>query len=319
MKQQRILSYLKIARFDHWVKQLFVLPGAWLAFAMADTALSTGLFIRLILGMIATGAAASANYVINEWLDMEFDKFHPVKKHRPFVSSELSVPIVLAEYAFFVSVSLIVAYFISTAVLIAEAVLLAMAILYNVRPFRTKDLPYVDVLTESMNNAIRLFIGWLCVTNLYWPPASVVFGYWMGGAFLMAVKRFAEYRMIGDPERARLYRKSFGGYGEKRLLSSAVFYGYLSVFFLGVFLVKYKIELLLVLPFICLLFCYYLSISFKPDSAAQKPEKLFREKLLMFLCVFITVLFVVCYYVRIPALDFLLQTNLIPLKTGADR
>ena len=34
----------------------------------------------------------------------------------------------------------------------------------------------------------------------------------MAGAFLMAVKRYAEYRMIGDPDRAGLYRKSFSKY-----------------------------------------------------------------------------------------------------------
>jgi len=290
-----------------------VLPGAWLAFVMVSPVPSMDLVVRLILGMIATSAAASANYCINEWLDMEFDKFHPVKKHRPFVTSELSVPIVLAEYVFFVAVSLIIAYFISTTVLIAEVVLLVMGILYNVRPIRTKDLPYVDVLT---NNPIRLIIGWFCVTNLYLPPVSVVFGYWMGGAFLMAAKRFAEYRMIGDPEQAKLYRKSFRGYGEKRLLTSAIFYGNLSIFFCGIFLVKYRIELILVLPFICLLFCYYLSICFKPDSAAQKPEKLFREKLLMLLCALIIVGFIACFYIRIPVLDLLLQMDLIPIKGG---
>ncbi|MDR2584002.1 MAG: UbiA prenyltransferase family protein [Fibromonadaceae bacterium] len=308
------LNYLKIARFDHWVKQLFVLPGTWIAFVMVSPIPSMDLVVRLVLGMIATSSAASANYCINEWLDMEFDKFHPVKKHRPFVTNKLSVPIVLAEYVFFVMVSLIIANFISTTVLIAEALLLAMGIFYNVKPIRTKDLPYVDVLTESMNNAIRLIIGWFCVTNLYLPPTSIVFGYWMGGAFLMAAKRFAEYRMIGDPEQAKLYRKSFWGYSEKRLLTSAIFYGYLSVFFCGIFLVKYRIELILVLPFICLLFCYYLSICFKPDSAAQKPEKLFHEKLLMLLCALTIVGFIVCYYIRIPALDFLLLTDLIPIK-----
>jgi len=315
--QPTISNYLKIARFDHWIKQLFVLPGAWIAFVMVSPIPSMDLAIQLILGMIATSAAASANYCINEWLDMEFDKFHPVKKHRPFVTNKLSVPIVLAEYVFLAMASLIIANFVSTTVLIAEVILLVMGILYNVRPIRTKDLPYVDVLTESMNNAIRLIIGWFCVTNLYWPPASLVFGYWMGGAFLMAVKRFAEYRMIGDPEQAKLYRKSFRGYGKTRLLTSAVFYGNLSVFFCGVFLVKHKIELLLVIPFICVLFCYYLSIAFKPDSATQKPEKLFHEKPLMLLCGFIIVCFVVCYYIRIPALDFLLLTDLVPF-VGVD-
>jgi len=81
LDKNTVLNYLKIARFDHWVKQLFVLPGAWLAFVMVNPIPSMDLAIRLILGMIATSAAASANYCINEWLDMEFDKFHPVKKN----------------------------------------------------------------------------------------------------------------------------------------------------------------------------------------------------------------------------------------------
>ena len=134
--------------------------------------------------------------------------------------------------------------------------------LYNVKPIRTKDIPYLDVLSESINNAIRFAIGWFCVTVKFYPPLSFVMGYWMAGAFLMASKRFAEYRMIADPDRAKLYRKSFGGYTELRLLLSAVLYGFLAVFFCGVFLIKYKIELILIIPFICGLFCYYLSICY---------------------------------------------------------
>ena len=127
----------------------------------------------------------------------------------------------------------------------------------------------------------------------------------------MAAKRFAEYRMIGDPEQANLYRKSFGGYSEISLLLSAIFYGFLAVFFCGVFLIKYKIELLLIIPFICGLFCYYISICYKPDSAAQKPEKLFREKWLMAYVVVLIILFLVLYNTRIPGLDMFLRTDLV--------
>ena len=33
-------------------------------------------------------------------------------------------------------------------------------VVYNVRPLRTKDLPYLDVLSESFNNPLRLMLGW---------------------------------------------------------------------------------------------------------------------------------------------------------------
>ena len=310
---QSVKPYLKIARFDHWIKQFFILPGAWLALVMIQESGDplAEIIVRIILGLIATSLAASANYVINEWLDAEFDKYHPVKKNRPCVTAGMNSKWVYTEYAIFLILSLIVAYFTSFPVLITVGILLVMGIIYNVKPIRSKDIPYFDVLSESINNALRFIIGWFCVTPVYYTPISVVMGYWMGGAFLMAAKRFAEYRMIGDPMQAKLYRKSFGRYSEISLLISAVFYGFLAVFFCGVFLIKYKIELLLSIPFVCGLFCYYLRICYKPDSAAQKPEKLFKEKWLMLYVFLLIILFIVLYYIRIPGLDVFLKTDLM--------
>ena len=196
--------YLRIARFDHWIKQLFMLPGAWLACVMTP-ANSRRTFLLLIIGLGATSLAASANYVINEWLDAEFDKYHPMKKNRPAVTQGLNPKIVFFEYTFLLVVALVVASFINWPVFVIIAVLFVMGIFYNVRPFRTKDIPYLDVISESVNNALRFAIGWFCVTESFYPPLSFVMGYWMAGAFLMAAKRFAEYRMIGNPEQANYY------------------------------------------------------------------------------------------------------------------
>ena len=312
IKEANYKNYIKIARFDHWIKQLFILPGFFLAYILVGTTETTlNIAITVFLGLLATSAAASANYCINEWLDAGFDKYHPVKKNRPFVTGKLKPAIVIAEYSFFSIISLCIAYFISPEVLLSIGVFLLMGILYNVRPVRTKDLPYIDILSESLNNAIRLIIGWFCITVIVLPPVSIVFGYWMGGAFLMAAKRFAEYRMIGDPEQAKLYRKSFGRYSELSLLLSTVFYGFLSIFFCGIYLIKHRIELLLFIPFLCGLFCYYLGICFKTDSAAQKPEKLYREKGLLLYTAFLFVLFIALHFINIPMLESLLDVNLI--------
>ena len=302
-------AYLKIARFDHWIKQLFILPGAWLALMMAPA--NNRAMTFLLYGLAATSLAASANYVINEWLDAEFDRYHPVKKNRPCVTEGMKAKYIYLEYACFLILSLSVAACINWPVSLTVVALLIMGILYNVNPIRTKDIPYLDVLSESVNNAIRFLIGWFCIAPVYYPPLSFVMGYWMAGAFLMAAKRFAEYRMIGNPQQAALYRKSFAGYTEVSLLLSAVFYGFLAVFFCGVFLIKYKIELLLAIPLICSLFCYYLRICYKPDSAAQKPEKLYRERGLMVYVVALVILFLVLYNLRIPVLDIFLRMDLV--------
>lgn len=308
-----MMAYLKIARFDHWIKQLFILPGAWLATMMLHADIKS-YFGNIILGLIVTSFAASANYVINEWLDSEFDKFHPVKKNRPAVTEGLRAWIVYTEYLAFLLLALVISWNINLFVFIAISFLLVMGVLYNVKPVRIKDVPYLDVLSESVNNAIRFAIGWFCISVDYYPPLSFVMGYWMVGAFLMSAKRFAEYRMIGNPEIAVLYRKSFAGYSEIRLLLSTIFYGFLAVFFCGVFLIKYRIELLLILPFICGLFCYYLSLCFNLDSVAQKPEKLFKEKKLMFFVALVLALCFILFYIRIPVLDAFLKIDLVKIR-----
>ena len=48
----------------------------------------------------------------------------------------------------------------------------------------------------------------------------MIVAYWMFGSFLMAVKRLAELREIGDRQRAAAYRRSFGWYTMERLLVS---------------------------------------------------------------------------------------------------
>ena len=284
-------NYIKIARPDHWVKNLFILPGVAIAILLTDFTFSFDVIIRFVVGFIATCFIASANYVINEWLDAEFDKYHPTKKYRPVVSENMKLSIVLAEYALLIVLGIGCSLYVGKVFTCMELWLLIMGVLYNVKPIRTKDIPYLDVLSESINNMIRLLLGWFIITQDFQPPISILIGYWFAGAFLMATKRFAEYRMIGDPSVAGLYRKSFAYYTETSLLVSSFFYAMCATFFIGVFMIKYRMEYIIAMPFVFGLFCFYLYIAFKPDSAVQKPEKLYKEKsLLIYIAILILIL-----------------------------
>lgn len=305
-------KYIKIARPDHWVKNAFILPGVVLAILMTKPAFSAEYIWKFILGFFSTCFIASANYVINEWLDAEFDKFHPTKKNRPVVSENMKFSLVMLEYVICIIVGIALAYPINRPFLLVEIWLLIMGVIYNVKPVRSKDIPYLDVLSESINNMIRLLIGWFIIDSQYQPPSSILIGYWFAGAFLMATKRFAEYRMIGDPERAGLYRKSFKHYTEHSLLVSTFFYAMTATFFIGIFMVKYRIEYLLAMPLVFGLFCFYLWISFKPDSAVQKPEKLYREKKLLIYIAIMCVVLVILSFVDLPFLNFWMEPFLLP-------
>ena len=305
-------KYIRIMRLDHWIKQLFILPGVVFAYLLLKPEIKIDIFIlKFILGFLGLCFIASANYVINEWLDSEFDKYHPVKKNRSVVTEDVKGHIVWILYVVLSIIGFCLGYFVNFKVLSMELFLFIMGILYNVKPIRTKDVPIIDVLSESVNNAIRLLLGWFIVAPNTIPPCSFIIGYWMSGAYLMAVKRFAEYKMINNPKLAGKYRKSFKYYSEISLLISSFFYAMCAVLFIGIFLIKYRVELILFMPFLIGLFSYYLVLSFKPDSVVQKPEKLYKEKKLMLYCIFLIALFIVLMVVDLPFLDVFVSDNLI--------
>jgi 4-hydroxybenzoate polyprenyltransferase len=302
-------DYISIARPDHWFKNIFMIPGMVMAYMYYRVELNLAFFLQLLAAVVSTCFIASANYVINEWLDAEFDKHHPVKKHRPSVVKSLNPKIVYLEYVLFAAAGLAIAIMLSKYFFLISLLLLIMGFFYNVRPFRTKERAYLDVLSESVNNPIRFALGWLVIAPFILPPSSILVAYWMGGAFLMGCKRFAEYRFINDKEVAGLYRKSFQYYSETSLLISVFFYALTSTFFLGIFLVKHRIELLLTFPFFALLFSWYLRISFRHDSTAQRPEKLYTNWKFMIFIVLFFIFFMSLLFIRIEWLHFFLRNN----------
>ena len=269
------------------------------------------------LGLVTAVCVSSANYVINEWLDRESDKFHPTKSQRSAVQKVLRRKIVLLEWAAFVGAGLICALIASIPMFLVACVFALQGIIYNVAPLRTKQVPYLDVISESINNPLRLSVGWLMVDPTSLPPSSVVLMYWSGGAFLMAAKRLSEFREIVSSHGKELlsqYRASFARYSETSLTVSCFVYALCSSFFLAVFLIKYRIEYLLTMPVIIALFSYYLALSMKPGSPAQKPEILHRDKGLIFLVVLLAAVFVFTSFVDFPAIQIFTGQRYISLQ-----
>lgn len=298
--------YIAIARPSHWFKNIFVIPGLILGILVLGE-IPEGIFLKILLATLSVCLITSANYTINEWLDAEFDKFHPLKKGRPSVLGHITFKFVILQYITLSVLGMLIAYYVSTAYLMISFTLLYMGIMYNVLPFRTKELAYLDVLSESLNNPIRLLLGWFIVIGSTLPPSSLLIAYWMGGAFLMATKRYAELRLIANKSVAELYRKSFRYYTENNLLVSILFYAMVFSFFFGVFMIKYRIEFLISFPLFAILFAWYLKLGMNKDSVAQRPEKLFKEKAFMGYCLFLVCAIVTLYFIDIPQLHTLLN------------
>jgi len=297
-----VFPYVQIARPDHWFKNVFMLIGVLLAWLYSPVGLNEFSFGTLLLGLMSVCLIASSNYVINEILDAPTDLDHPVKRNRPIPSGQVSLPLAYAEWVVLGVIGLGAAYLVSLPFFLAAGLLLLMGMVYNVRPVRSKDLPYLDVISESVNNPLRLALGWFVVIPAMIPPMSLLVSYWMVGAFFMASKRFAEYRSLGDADVAAAYRKSFRHYDEGRLLVSMFVYASGAALLLGVFIIRYHLELILSVPLIAGFFGYYIHVTLKPNSAVQTPERLYRERGLMLYLTLCLLTFVGLMFVEIPVL-----------------
>lgn len=300
--RSRVRDYVRIARLDHCIKQVFLLPGVVLAINTAGIHRSANLVERVALGFLATTLIASSNYVLNEMLDAPFDRAHPTKRNRPVACGRINLAAANVQWLLLMAAGLLVASAISRAFLLSAVSLWIMGCVYNIPPIRSKDVPYLDVLSESLNNPLRFCLGWYSVTSALLPPLSMLLAYWMLGAYFMGLKRFSEYRQLKDIGAASIYRKSLFFYREESLLNSITFYAAAAMLFFGAFCVRYHFELILSFPFVAWVMAAYFSLSFRHESAVQNPEKLYREGHLMVPVVLCSALLLVLLNVRLPFL-----------------
>ena len=292
--------YLQIARTDHWVKNAFMLLGVLLAGFYRPGVIASSSIGPLALAVAATCLVASSNYVLNEMLDGPRDRSHPEKRHRPVPAGLINPVIGYLEWLALGAAGFALAAVVGRMFLISAWALWVMGVAYNAPPVRLKEWPYLDVLSESVNNPIRLALGWFALVPDRFPPLSLALSYWMVGAFFMALKRLAELRHVQDREALARYQESFRHYTEERLLVSILFYASACALFGGIFIVRYRLELILFVPLLSGFLAYYFKIGMQPDSAAQHPERLHRERgFMLYLLVCLTV-FVLLMFTSMP-------------------
>jgi 4-hydroxybenzoate polyprenyltransferase len=305
-----IRDYISLARPDHWFKNVFMLPGVVLGWAACGRPAWGAMIGGLVPAIASACLVAASNYTINEWLDAAEDRQHPEKKRRPAAAGRIRASLAYTQWLLLAVAGLGIARLIGVAFFWSAAALFVMGVVYNVAPLRSKDRPYIDALSESVNNPIRLLLGWYTFDCGLVPPASLLLAYWMLGGFFMSMKRFGELRHINDVVVAAAYRKSFRHYTPERLLMSVVFYATAFGLFGGVFMIRYRVELILAVPFVAGLMAMYMHLGLLPDSPAQHPEALLTHRPFVLYGCLTTLVVIVCSIVRLPWLDGLFQSTI---------
>jgi 4-hydroxybenzoate polyprenyltransferase len=292
----RLRVYLGTSRPDHWFKNVLVLGGGTVVVWRPDIDVGPYLPVLWRLGwaLVATSLASGANYIANEILDGPRDRLHPVKRFRPVPSNEVSTAWLWLLAGIFAFASAGTAWFLlpRQSFLWVLAFLLVGGVVYNVPPLRAKELPYADVIVESVNGPIRLAIGWYAVTTACPPHPAFLLSCWCLAAFVMAGKRYAEYRFLGDPDRAAAYRSSFRWYTERNLMASMIAYSLASLLFFALLVVDTGVSRLFwMLPFIALFIVWFIRLSARKDAFVREPEHIWERPVLAGYCIGMAVLF----------------------------
>ncbi len=201
---QKILSYVKLARPKHYIKNLLIFAPLFFAGKFLNGMMLLG-GIKLFL---AFSALSSAVYIINDIADRKKDRAHPQKKMRPIASGKISIRN---------AVIYCILFLIATGILGAQLpvsmnkVFLIYLIINLFYSFWFKNIVIVDIVIVASMYLIRLYAG-----GELW---SIELSHWIVlctfflALFIVTAKRRAEFVLIGKNSNTRAviqeYNKDF--------------------------------------------------------------------------------------------------------------
>jgi 4-hydroxybenzoate polyprenyltransferase len=144
-------AYIKLMRPTNWLKNLIIA----LPFILSNK-FSVEAIINLLIGFIGFSIISSGAYIFNDIKDIEKDRQHLKKKHRP-----LAIAAVAVGRSFFLALTLVVTGLLINLLLGLNAFAIAsgyfiLNYFYNIRG---KQIRGVDILILSTFYIIRIFYG----------------------------------------------------------------------------------------------------------------------------------------------------------------
>ncbi len=186
----KIAEVLKAIRPYHWTKNSLVAVPLLLSHD-----LSVQRLVSMTVAFVTLSLCASAVYILNDLLDIDSDRRHPVKCKRPFAAGVLSRRAGLA-----IAGALFATGFALSLTLLSSSYSIVLGcyfLLANLYSFRLKRYVVIDVILLSSFYALRVLLGGLAtgIPISDWLLAFSMFLF----LSLALLKRYAELsRLVGE-------------------------------------------------------------------------------------------------------------------------
>jgi len=198
----RQLKQLLISLRPHqWTKNLVVLAALIFAERLFDGPSLAAAAIAFVIFCLLSGAV----YLVNDLVDLDQDRRHPVKRDRPLASGKLSHRVAVTAAVVIVAVGLTGAFLLGARFGVAAVVYFVTMTAYSLA---LKNVVILDVLIVALGFVLRAVAGALAI--------DVVFSNWLlvctllGALFLALAKRRHELTLL-EGEAAE-HRRILGEY-----------------------------------------------------------------------------------------------------------
>jgi decaprenyl-phosphate phosphoribosyltransferase len=212
----QVAGLLRAARPRQWLKNVLVLaaPAAAGVLTRPSVALGVG------LAFLAFCLVASGTYLLNDARDLEADRRHPTKRHRPIAAGVVSPRLAVAAGVLVLVLGLGLAAAVSLKLLAVVAGYLALTTAYTLK---LRHVAVLDIATVASFFIIRAVAGGVAVDVPLSRWFLIVASF--GSLFMVAGKRAGEYAELGDDRtatRATLGVYSLTSLREIRVIAAAV-------------------------------------------------------------------------------------------------
>lgn len=239
-------AIVRAIRPHQWVKNLLLFVPLFSAHAYSQ--LTT--WRLAMMAFFSFCAVASATYLINDLLDLQSDRHHPMKRNRPFASGAVSIKTGLAIIPVLILLGFATGSLAGRAFLVTLILYFFISQLYS---FYLKTVQLLDVTALAGLFTLRVFSGAYAIQV---PISQWLLAFSMFTFFSLAfVKRYAELHNLksrgGDKTPGRGYRVS----DIDQLALFGVVSGFMSVLVLALYVSSPEVERLYSHPHLLMLAC----------------------------------------------------------------
>jgi len=147
-----INNYISLFRPHHWIKNLIIFFPPFFSGSFGLDFINVKNFVPFI----AFCLISSSGYIVNDILDVEYDKQHSIKKNRPLASGLISKNKAYLIAVFLFILSIILSYTVGMNFSFYIIGYLILSLFYS---FYLKKLPVIDIFTISAGFLIRITSG----------------------------------------------------------------------------------------------------------------------------------------------------------------